>query len=391
MLKLQLTLALILSLFVISTAQSPITVGEKCPPIHITDWIQNSPKDKQLENKIVIIDFWATWCGPCIKAVPHFNELVKEFKDEEQLIFLSMTYEPPMKIKRTLERIEFQSAVVTDQDNQTQEAFGIGEIPYTLIIKADGTLAWKGHPESLKPAMIREVLAGKIPSETSEADNREKVDLNDNYLGLKELMAMAKDSTIVESFKMITVDEPGGFSAALLPKLYYQAGAKLSEILSKFLNVPERRIGIPAQLKDAYFNIVFLNKKLDTKEAAIELMLNQMAENYGTVIRKQSKETDVYLVEIKDATQLKPATSEQSSISDAGDKIIYTAKTIDQLLFDLETYLEIPLLDHTERGDTFDFIIDIKNHKALLRSLRSYGLKLSKSREAVPYYDLELE
>ncbi len=134
-------------------SQSNITVGEKAPAIHITDWMANTPADKDLSDKFVVLEFWATWCGPCIKAVPHMNELQKKF-DSADLIFLSITDENAEKVNRTLKRVDFQSAVVSDQTRQTHNAFGDGEeglasLPMTVLIDNDGIVRWVGLPDQL--------------------------------------------------------------------------------------------------------------------------------------------------------------------------------------------------------------------------------------------------
>ena len=65
-------------------AQKPIKaqkklIGDKIEKIEFTDYLKNEPKNKDFENKFKIIEFWATWCKPCLEAVPHLNELKSEF------------------------------------------------------------------------------------------------------------------------------------------------------------------------------------------------------------------------------------------------------------------------------------------------------------------------
>ena len=61
-------------------AQKDIAVGERAPELVITDYIQNVPLDKSVRNKYILLEFWATWCAPCLGAVPHLNELQDKYK-----------------------------------------------------------------------------------------------------------------------------------------------------------------------------------------------------------------------------------------------------------------------------------------------------------------------
>ena len=91
------------------------------------------------KGKYVLIDVWATWCGPCLDAVPHLNELQEKFKLNNDLVFISMTDEKPEKIKATLDRIDFKTIVVSDQSKKTHkdlevEKDGVMMIPLTVLI-----------------------------------------------------------------------------------------------------------------------------------------------------------------------------------------------------------------------------------------------------------------
>jgi thiol-disulfide isomerase/thioredoxin len=55
--------------------QSNLRVGDPAPPITITEWLANTPEDTTLRDKFIVLEFWATWCKPCLEAVPHLNEL----------------------------------------------------------------------------------------------------------------------------------------------------------------------------------------------------------------------------------------------------------------------------------------------------------------------------
>lgn len=134
--------------------------GEAAPLIKIKEWL-NTDKAVKLQQKPMLIDFWATWCGPCRAAIPHMNELAKEFKGK--MDFLSLTAEDRAKVDPFLKTTTFESYVVTDFNRETSAAWGISGIPHIVIIDAKGIVIWRGHPSNLNREMIDNFLkTGKI-------------------------------------------------------------------------------------------------------------------------------------------------------------------------------------------------------------------------------------
>ncbi|MBK8846319.1 MAG: redoxin family protein [Bacteroidetes bacterium] len=138
----------------------PGQVGEQAPEVKIKEWL-NSNKAIDLKGKPLLIDFWATWCGPCRAAIPHMNELAKEYKSK--MNFLSLTAEEKEKVVPFMQKTAFESFVVTDFNRVSNSNYGISGIPHIVIIGADGKVAWRGHPMNLNKQMIEEFLkTGKI-------------------------------------------------------------------------------------------------------------------------------------------------------------------------------------------------------------------------------------
>lgn len=71
------------------------------------------PEDTSLHQKYIVLEFWATWCKPCLDAVPHLNGLQAQL-NRSDVQFLSMTDEPSEVARQVFDKVDFQSTVVTD-------------------------------------------------------------------------------------------------------------------------------------------------------------------------------------------------------------------------------------------------------------------------------------
>src|SRR5687768_7019611 len=65
------------------TAELPkLMVGHPAPKLQVSKWVQGEPVKEFERDKAYIVEFWATWCGPCITSIPHLNEIHNKFKDK---------------------------------------------------------------------------------------------------------------------------------------------------------------------------------------------------------------------------------------------------------------------------------------------------------------------
>ncbi|WP_109852539.1 TlpA disulfide reductase family protein [Aquimarina sp. AU58] len=114
------------------------------------------PNLKSLEGKIVILDFWAIWCGPCVAAFPRYNKLSAKYKDKG-VQFIGITDDPKEKLSNFFEKVEIDFWVGRDDDKQDFKNYEIIFRPTMIIINRDGKIAYRGS--SVTEAMIEEVLA----------------------------------------------------------------------------------------------------------------------------------------------------------------------------------------------------------------------------------------
>ncbi len=102
--------------------------------LHGTKWTL-----KQLYGKVVVVNFWATWCPPCRKEMPDLETLYKRFKDQG-LVILAISDEDPGKLKPFVEREKVSYPILLDPGRKVNELFEVEGIPKSLVYDRTGKL-----------------------------------------------------------------------------------------------------------------------------------------------------------------------------------------------------------------------------------------------------------
>jgi len=144
--------------------------GKPPPALQTTDWVNREPVTlDQLKGKVVLLDFWATWCGPCINAIPHTNELQAKYKDQGLVIIGVCHTEGSEKMAQTVSDKKIEYPVAADVGKKTIMAYKVSGYPDYYFIDRAGTLriadCKNGSVEdAIKALLAEQVTAGATAS-----------------------------------------------------------------------------------------------------------------------------------------------------------------------------------------------------------------------------------
>lgn len=114
--------------------------GEAAPDVTLVSLDGSSRQLSDLRGDVVVLDFWATWCKPCLMGLPIVMEVTSEYADRDVTFFAVDVREKPKRIRGLLEKKGWDLPVALDIDGEIAKAFGVGPIPHMVIIDADGNV-----------------------------------------------------------------------------------------------------------------------------------------------------------------------------------------------------------------------------------------------------------
>lgn len=157
---------------------SPL-VGKRAPVFALTSTSGETVRLNEMRGKVVVIDFWACWCGPCLQAMPQIVSVVNSFKSDDVKFVSVNAGDSPERIAETLLRLELDPLVLRDPEGRAATDYMVKSLPYTVVVDRHGKVArvFVGVRESFEKQLrfaIEELLSSRTAGEHQERRSSEK-------------------------------------------------------------------------------------------------------------------------------------------------------------------------------------------------------------------------
>jgi thiol-disulfide isomerase/thioredoxin len=146
------------------------SLGDKAPPVTVERWIKGAPVRIGPGPNVFVVEFWATWCGPCKRSIPHLTELQAKYKDRG-LVIVGVSDEPAADVIPFVASqggaMDYRVAVDTSRRtfNNWMPAYGENGIPHSFVIGTNGLVLWHGFPSEELDRTLEHVFSGKFDLE----------------------------------------------------------------------------------------------------------------------------------------------------------------------------------------------------------------------------------
>jgi len=197
-----------------------LTVGDPAPPITASQWLNSEPIEEFEEGKVYVIECWATWCGPCIAAIPHVNELYETHKDDGLVVIGLNVWDQDAKAvafaKQQREKMSYPIAI-DDRSAGRQsgksakawlEAAGRNGIPCAFVVDQQGRIAWIGHPMAGMDRVVEKVLAWEYDPEAEAARQAKIMPLQQKLQGALQAQDWDAAVATIDELAEVMGDDP---------------------------------------------------------------------------------------------------------------------------------------------------------------------------------------
>ena len=363
-------------------------VGQASPEIEFSDCLNKNITKDFFKGKTIILEFWATWCAPCIAGFPHFNDLSEAFSSDE-VVFASITKEHDTnKVKTFLKEKPLFAYNLIDKDGKTNQNFGVSGIPQTVVIGENGTLLWSGYYSQLTQKLLKKIISSQQPIEgknnASKIQNvaKEKKEILSDF---QLEVSLSKDQSPIDFGKMLSMN-PGD------SKGYYSWTASTWSFLNfvglQLNRIPKTRI--KSNKTDFNINLKYFCK-IKKHDNPGMILMNSLATVYNFSYSRKKEIKDCWELGIADNKKLEKYLnpSRKKSWVKGDDSYIFIAQPLSTVSKQLE-FFQQEIVEVAEGVEgTYNIEFPKTNWNEIQTFLKEkYGLSLVRKKKEIEILDI---
>jgi thiol-disulfide isomerase/thioredoxin len=360
-------------------ASAPPRVGDPAPPLSIDRYYGDPDLPDasalswdDLAGRVTVLEFSATWCAPCIAAIPHMNELVEAFADES-VVFLTVSNETESQAEKLATEHGLKGVLAWDADGSTFEAFWVNGIPRVAIIDREGRIAALTHPMLVTPEAIRAVLAGETIDLQNTHPDPQRMSWNHNGVGQDQDSTTPR--TIVERTDIVS----GQMHRSPKTGMIRAGGASLQVAFSTAFGGMADDLVFETELpEDEYIriDIVPADGKLETSRA---LLLERLCGMYGVVAEPATKRMPLLALRRIPGADAPPPGAGEGGLRYMGTTLELGNGTMADLTTGLRYAVRTPVVDETGLDGKYAIALQWEfgaGAEGVGAALEQYGLEL---------------
>ncbi len=329
-----------------SAAQAPPKVGDVAPAIALDNQLQSDSGAAtdwgSLNGEAIVLEFWATWCGACVAALPDLNQLARKFSDRP-VKFINITQEDAARVEEFPNFKQVPGLIVLDGDRAASEAYGVHLLPRTFLIDPAGIIRGITEPDHVTAKVLDALLAGRSLSALLEEPASPSPAMSPPALFRVEIVPDPRDPAQTSKTWSLGVS----------------AGQTMRGIIATAYEASESRVYFPTGLPSETYNLT-VTVPTGRKDKLYPLARQALEIVFKLKVHYESRDTDVLVLTaaaggvgscMRKAQDKAPEKVYDGCVSCRGTTVQHLAEM-------LESASQQVVVDETRMGGLYDVSLD---------------------------------